>query len=148
MSELVVFVKKEWKYLYVNEIVASTIKCVNYISSVKDLNKDKIFVQGSGVAGAYAFVACSASEKLKAGIIENPIFDNFLNQFSIDTFAEKLNAPILLGFGLQNNVVDLQKIFSVYNNVKVKKEYYGFPTSKNILPDEWKIIKKNFLEKF
>jgi cephalosporin-C deacetylase-like acetyl esterase len=54
-----------------------------------------------------------------------------LSYFDTMNMADRIQCPVLMGLGLQDDVCPAATIFAVYNRINVAKEYYVYPYAKH-----------------
>ncbi len=83
-----------------------------------------------------------------AGISENWM-RNTLSYFNVSYFTARIKCPVLLGTGLQDEIVSPRLSFASFSKIPedTVKEYYLFPDYGHSAPLEWESVKRNFYKK-
>lgn len=120
---------------------------IDFLSLREEVDKSGIYVQGAGYTGACAFVSSAMTDAVAGSIAAVPDFTLLTDKFSVESIADNVSSPLLLGTGLQRDVGFLEEIFSIYNKVKGVKEYFVNPRSDEIERNRWKYIKEIYIKR-
>ena len=118
---------------------------IDYAFMRQEIDTRAVYVQGKGYGAACAMVASALEGRVAGAFMESPDVELLTAAYSIESIADHIKAPLLLGTGLQRNVYQLQEIFSIYNKVSAPKEYFVIPDSSEIPRDKWKYIRDIFI---
>lgn len=134
-----------------DEVIANSLSdmllALDFLYNRVEVSKSGIYVQGSGHAGAYAFVSSALWENIAGAVVSSPDFSRFTDKFSISSISRNVSSPILLGLGLQCDISRLQETFLLYNGIGDEKEYFVDPQSGGIERNRWKYIKDIFIKR-
>ncbi len=70
-----------------------------------------------------------------------------LSYFDVKNFADKIGCPVLMGFGLQDEVCPPHTNFAGYNLITSPKEYRGYPQAGHWTGREWWGVRTEFFAK-
>ena len=145
-AEMVIYLKQRGNESEnVKNLLTDMLLCIDYAFMREEIDPKAVYVQGKGYAAACAMVASALEGRVAGVFMESPDVELLTGAYSIESIADHIEAPLLLGTGLQRDVYDLQEIFSIYNKVSAPKEYFVIPDS-NIIPrDRWKYIRDVFI---
>lgn len=146
MVELVVYLKErgEGEEYFMN-LFTDIIYCVDFLQGRKEVNKSRIFAQGSGMGGACSLVASALDERVAVSFAADPQMGKFTDTFTLESFTSRISAPVLLGMALQAPVYTLNENFTIYNKVSTAKEYFVFPAMDEVDRKQWRYIRDTFL---
>ena len=120
---------------------------LDYLTQRDEIDKSSVYVQGSGYAGAAAFVASAMADAVAGSMASAPDFSLLTDKYSVESISRNVSAPVLMGAGLRNDADYLQSVFSIFNRVKGTKEYFVSPQSEEIERNRWKYIKDIFIKR-
>lgn len=120
---------------------------LDFLSYRNEVDGSSIYVQGRGYAGMCAFVSSALAENVAGAIVSSPDFSHLTGKYSLSSISGNVSAPLLLGMGLQCNISNLQTVFSLYNKVGEKKEYFVDPHATELERNRWKYIKDIFIKR-
>ena len=80
------------------------------------------------------------------GLTYNQI-NRLLSYFDTMNLAERIKCPVLMSVGLQDVVCPAKTIFSTYNRIKSKKEYYVYPFTEHSVGQEHYTLKDKWMAK-
>ena len=146
MAELVVYLKERGEgEEYFRNLFTDIIYCVDFLQGRGEINKDKIYVQGSGKGGACAFVASALDERVAVSFVSDPHMEMLTDAFTIESITEKISSPLLMGMALQAPVYRINGNFTVYNKITSLKEYFVFPALQEVDRKQWRHMRDTFL---
>lgn len=146
MAELVVYlVERGEGEEYFKNMLTDTQLCIDFLSQRPEINPYGIYVQGEGKAAACSYLSSALDERVAASFVAAPDFTRFVENFSVESMAGKVSAPVLFGFGLQDRTSRLQEGFALYNGLKNEKEYFIFPLGSSVERNKWKYIRDTFI---
>lgn len=145
-AELVVYLKQRGKGdEMLKNILTDVVLAIDFVAQRQEIDKSAIYVQGWGYAAACAFVASSMTDNVCASFASSPDFTLFTEKYNIGSIVNKVSAPVLLGMGLQEDVLRLQETFSIYNSVKGIKEYFINAGGDCVDRNRWKYVRDIFI---
>ena len=146
MAELVLYIagRGENEEYYKN-FLTDMLLGVDFLAQRPEVNRNGIYVQGEGKAGAFAFVVSAIDDRVAASFVAAPDFCGFVEDFNVESIASGVSAPVLLGLGLQENTKRLQAGFALYNAAATVKEYFIFPDNETVDRKKWRYIRDTFI---
>ena len=145
-AEMVIYLKQRGTGAEnVKNLLTDMLLGIDYAFMRPEIDTRAIYVQGKGYGGACAMVSSAMEGRVAGAFMESPDVELFTASYSIQSIADHIKAPLLLGTGLQRDVYELQEIFSIYNKVSSQKEYFVIPDSNGIPRDKWKYIRDIFI---
>lgn len=146
--EMVIYLKSHGSGVEVMQnYLTDMLLALDFILQREEVDKSSVYVQGSGYAGACAFVASAMTDVVAGSVASSPDFSLLTETYSGDSIAGKVSAPLLMGVGLQSDAGYLQETFSIFNGVKGVKEYFASPVGEEIERNRWKYIKDIFIKR-
>lgn len=129
----------------VKNLLVDMLLALDFAAQRPEVDGSKIFVQGTGYTAACAFVASAMSDDVAVSFVCSPDFGIFTKDFNVESVAEKVTSPVLLGVGLQEKASALQETFYLFNRKGSDKEYFVNPYGKEIGRGEWKYMRDIFI---
>ena len=85
----------------------------------------------------------------EAGMSEEEMF-KVLSYFDIKNFTDRIQCPVIMAIGLQDDVCPPHTNFAGYNNIRTEKSWICYPEAfHNVWQQEgWPIAKEDFFEKY
>ena len=111
----------------------------------EEVRKSAVYIQGKGYGAACAMVSSAMDDRIAGSFMESPDVSLLTAAYSIESIADHIKAPLLLGTGLQKDAYSLQEIFSLYNKINAPKEYFVVPDSHEIPRSRWKYVRDIFI---
>lgn len=89
------------------------------------------------------------AEAARLGISDDDLYTT-LSYFDIKNFAGRITCPVIMGFGLQDDVCPPHTNFAAYNQIPAPKQYVTFPLSGHHVEQEagWWQARDTFFEKY
>ncbi len=146
MVELVVYLKERGEgEEYFKNLFTDIIYCMDFLQGRSEIDKERVYVQGSGRGAACAFVASALDERVAVSFVADPQMDKFTSNFTIESLTCRISSPVLMGMALQAPVYSLNENFALYNKVMPVKEYFVFPAMGEVDRKQWRYIRDTFL---
>ena len=145
-AELVIYLKQRGEGTEnVKNLLTDMLLGIDYAFVRQEIDPRAVYVQGRGYGAACAMVASALEGRVAGSFMESPDVELLAGAYSIESIADHIKAPLLLGTGLQRDVYELQEIFSIYNKVCSQKEYFVIPDSSQLPRQRWKYIRDTFI---
>ena len=129
----------------VKNLLTDMLLAMDFAFTREEIRKSSVYVQGKGYGAACAMVASAMDDRISGSFLESPDMSLLTSTYSIESIADHIKAPLMLGTGLQRDAYSLQEIFSVYNKIKSPKEYFVIPDSHEIPRSRWKYVRDIFI---
>ena len=143
------------KYYYKGAYL-DCLRALDYLTTRKDVNAQKLAVWGASQGGGLSFAVASLDQRITLCIADVPFLCDFKKYFKlthwdgIDDWMEKdkkntfnkmfntvsyfdtlnmahqIKAPVVMGIGLQDNICPPATSFATYNKIKSEKKYYVY----------------------
>lgn len=147
-AELVVYLRKRGRLgERTAALLSDMLLAIDFVARREEIDNSSIFVQGTGYAGACAFVASVLDDGVAGSFVCSPDFSDFTGRYSESSVGKNVSAPVILGTGLQRDIAVLQECFSIYNNIPGDKEYFVDPSGTGIGRKEWKSVIDRVIKK-
>jgi len=145
-AELVVYIagrgRGEEKVL---NMLTDMVLALDFAAQRAEIDKSAIFIQGAGSTASCAFVSSALSESIAGAFACSPDFSFFTGRYTLTSVGKNVSAPVLLGTGLQRDIVSLQECFSIFNAVTGVKEYFVDPSGSGIGRKQWRHMRDMFM---
>ena len=145
-AEMVIYLKhRGYGDDVVKNLLTDMLLAMDFAFSREEVKKSQVYVQGKGYAAACAMTASAMDDRIAGAFMESPDVSILTGIYSIESIADHIKAPLLLGTGLQRDTYSLQEIFSLYNSINSPKEYFVVPDSNEIPRSRWKYVRDTFI---
>ena len=145
-AEMVIYLKQRGMGEdVVKNLLTDMLLAIDYACTREEIKQNAIYVQGKGYGAACAMVASALDYRIAGSFMESPDVSLLTGAYTIESIADHIKAPLLLGTGLQRNAFSLQEVFSVYNRINAPKEYFVIPDSSEIPRSRWKYVRDIFI---
>lgn len=154
------------KTFYYYGIYLDCIRAVDYIMTREDVDKERIAVWGASQGGGLAFMTASLDQRIAFCIADIPFLTDWERYFSISNWEEidewmahhpevswteilntlsyfdtknmvhKIQCPVSMGIGLQDEVCPPATSFATYNLITTPKTYFIDQTQGHWVSDE------------
>ena len=144
---------------------ADCIRAVDFLASRDEIDVQRIAVTGGSQGGGLSLVTAALDQRISLCAPDIPFLCNWgryfitsswpeiegwirqephrsweqtlrtLSYFDALNFADKINCPVFLGLGLQDDICPPVTIFAVYNKLSVPKEYRVYPNAGHWVED-------------
>ena len=130
---------------YFRNLLTDVVLGIDFLAQRAEIDPLKIYTQGEGLGAACSFVASALDERVAVSFVATPDFTQFTDNFSVESIARKVKAPVLFGLGLQDRTSRIQEAFAIYNKVTAEKEYFIFPAATSVERNKWKYMRDTFI---
>lgn len=150
---------------YYRGIFLDCIRALDYLESRDDVIMDKLAIWGGSQGGGLSFAIAALDQRIKLCIVDIPYMCDYPRYFAIthwdeidnwfaespehtwqlmyktlsyfDTkyLAHKINCPVLMGIGLQDDTCPPSTSFMTYNLIESEKTFDIYKTEKHSQPD-------------
>ncbi len=145
-AEMVIYLKQRgYGDDVVKNLLTDMLLAMDFAFNREEVKKTQVYVQGKGYAAACAMAASAMDDRVAGAFMESPDVSILTGTYSIESIADRIKAPLLLGTGLQRDTYSLQEIFSLYNSIKSPKEYFVVPDNHEIPRSRWKYVRDTFI---
>ena len=145
-AEMVVYLKKRgYGDDVVKNLLTDMLLAMDFAFTREEIRKSNVYIQGKGYGAACAMAASAMDDRIAGSFMESPDVSLLTGIYSIESIADHIKTPVLLGTGLQRDAYSLQEIFSLYNRINAPKEYFVVPDSHEIPRSRWKYVRDIFI---
>ena len=145
-AEMVVYLKQRgYGDDVVKNLLTDMLLAMDFAFTRDEIRKNNVYIQGKGYGAACAMVASAMDDRIAGSFMESPDVSLLTGTYSIESIADHIKTPLLLGTGLQRDAYSLQEIFSLYNKISAPKEYFVVPDSHEIPRSRWKYVRDTFI---
>lgn len=151
---------------YYKGLFLDCIRALDYLNTREDVDKDRIAIWGGSQGGGLSFSTAALDSRIALCIADIPYMCDYPNYFEItywkevstwfdshpnttwetllntlsyyDTknFADKINCPVWMGIGLQDDICPPSTSFATYNKVQSDKNYIIYKNERHGQPTE------------
>ena len=151
---------------YYKGLFLDCIRALDYLNTRKDVDTDRIAIWGGSQGGGLSFSTAALDSRVALCIADIPYMCDYPNYFEItywkevsswldahpnttwetllntlsyyDTknFADKINCPVWMGIGLQDDICPPSTSFATYNKVQSDKNYVVYKNERHGQPVE------------
>lgn len=151
---------------YYKGLFLDCIRALDYLNTRKDVDTDRIAIWGGSQGGGLSFSTAALDSRVALCIADIPYMCDYPNYFEItywkevsswldahpnttwetllntlsyyDTknFADKINCPVWMGIGLQDDICPPSTSFATYNKVQSDKNYVVYKNERHGQPAE------------
>ena len=166
----------KWGYFY-QGAYADCIRAVDFLMSRKETDPRRIAVTGGSQGGGLSLVTAALDPRIAACAPDIPFLCDWVKYFKTThwpemdqwiaaresrswestlktmsyfdalNFTDRIQCPVLLGLGLQDDVCPPATIFAVYNRLQTDKQYFVYPQDKHWVSPQHVVRKREWLQK-
>lgn len=141
-----------FKEYYYRTLCIDVVRAIDYVVTRLDVDLKNIFLQGCGRGGAFVLAASALDRRVTAvavyapGLMNESVTDE-LKPYDIKNLSGRIEAPVIMGVGLEDEKCRPRENFSIYNLINSNKQYYIFVEG-HTPPALWGDLAHNFFMKY